>query len=359
MTLPSSGPISISQIAAEFGGTAPHSLSEYYGVATGVPSSGTIDLADFYGTSNTITLQVLMVGGGGAGGRGLNEAEEGEMYTGGGGAGGEVNAFTLTASGSDASGVTFSLRAGRGAPAGTSELGAETRLSWDVYSGQFSQTGGWRVFTVDSEEDMKSYLHIQGGGGQGGDNNAYTGAGGASNYGSGRTSGATRPTQYTGGVTVSGGNAGGVPNYGAGGGAGYSSGSNASTSTYSIGGAGGAGVTNTITGSSVVYGGGGGGGGCDVFNPVRSSGGSGGGGAGGSFIHTPVAGTDGLGGGGGGAGARTTGSWEEGGRGGGGCVYISSSVNPSSSSGVTITGSGPYLIALTAGASDATGSFTI
>ena len=30
MTLPSSGAITIAQIAAEFGGVAPHSLSEYY-----------------------------------------------------------------------------------------------------------------------------------------------------------------------------------------------------------------------------------------------------------------------------------------------------------------------------------------
>lgn len=51
MALQSSGAISLSQIAAEFGGSTPHSLSEYYGVASGVPASGTIDFADFYGTS--------------------------------------------------------------------------------------------------------------------------------------------------------------------------------------------------------------------------------------------------------------------------------------------------------------------
>ena len=355
MALQSSGSISISQIASEFGGSTPHSLSEYYGDG-GVPSSGALSISDFYGTSNTVTLQVLLVGGGGAGGRGLNEDEEGELYTGGGGAGGQVLPFTLTASPSDASGVTFSITAGRGRAQGSSSLGGTSRLTWNVYSGEFTQSGGWRSFVADDEEGLDTTIWAQGGGGQGGGNNAFEGAGGASDYGSGRTSGASRNSIYS---AVSGGNAGGVPNYAAGGGAGYSAGSNASTSQYVNGPAGGAGFTSTITGSSVVYGGGGGGGGCDVFNPVRSSGGSGGGGAGGSFIHTPVAGTDGLGGGGGGAGARTTGSWEEGGRGGGGCVYISSSVNPSSSSGVTITGSGPYLIALTAGASDATGSFTI
>lgn len=56
MALQSSGQISLSQIAAEFGGSAPHSLSEYYGAASGVPASGQIKLAaDFYGTANSFT----------------------------------------------------------------------------------------------------------------------------------------------------------------------------------------------------------------------------------------------------------------------------------------------------------------
>ena len=56
MALPSSGAISIGNIATEFGGSQPHSLSEYYRNGsfvtsnnTNVPTSGTIDLADFYG----------------------------------------------------------------------------------------------------------------------------------------------------------------------------------------------------------------------------------------------------------------------------------------------------------------------
>jgi len=51
MALPSSGPLSINDIAVEFGGSAPHSLSEYYGVATGIPASGTIAIDDFYGAA--------------------------------------------------------------------------------------------------------------------------------------------------------------------------------------------------------------------------------------------------------------------------------------------------------------------
>ncbi len=60
MTLPASGTITLSQIAAEFGGTAPHNLTEYYRGGTyvantpansGIPTSGAIKLTDFYGAS--------------------------------------------------------------------------------------------------------------------------------------------------------------------------------------------------------------------------------------------------------------------------------------------------------------------
>ena len=50
MALQSSGQIKLSEIAAEFGGSAPHALSEYYGSDT-VPSSGQISFSNFYGTS--------------------------------------------------------------------------------------------------------------------------------------------------------------------------------------------------------------------------------------------------------------------------------------------------------------------
>jgi hypothetical protein len=49
--LQSSGPISLLDIANAFGGSAPHSLSEYYGVAGGIPGSGSISLGNFYGAS--------------------------------------------------------------------------------------------------------------------------------------------------------------------------------------------------------------------------------------------------------------------------------------------------------------------
>jgi len=54
MPLQSSGPISLSDIAQEFDNGSPYSLSEFYGVAPGIPSSGTIRMSHFYGASNTI-----------------------------------------------------------------------------------------------------------------------------------------------------------------------------------------------------------------------------------------------------------------------------------------------------------------
>ena len=53
MALQESGSISLLDIAYEFDDAAPHSLSEFYGVATGVPTSGEITLADFYGVSSS------------------------------------------------------------------------------------------------------------------------------------------------------------------------------------------------------------------------------------------------------------------------------------------------------------------
>lgn len=51
MPLQSSGAISLADVQTEFGGSNPIGINEYYGVAAGVPASGTISLANFYGKS--------------------------------------------------------------------------------------------------------------------------------------------------------------------------------------------------------------------------------------------------------------------------------------------------------------------
>lgn len=67
MAIPSSGAISLSTIQTEFGGSNPISLSEYYaggglvppgttGTYGAVPSSGTISVRNFYGTSAVVIV---------------------------------------------------------------------------------------------------------------------------------------------------------------------------------------------------------------------------------------------------------------------------------------------------------------
>jgi hypothetical protein len=89
MPLPESGPLSIQQIATEFGGAAPHSLSEYYaggpyvpagttGINGPIPSSGQIKISDFYGAPVEYALFYVTAGWFG------NYTEPGDVYPSGG-----------------------------------------------------------------------------------------------------------------------------------------------------------------------------------------------------------------------------------------------------------------------------------
>lgn len=74
MTLPTSGPISLADIAGEFGGSTPHSLNEYYkggGLVhpsasdpNGIPVSSTIDFQDFYGSAQYVAPTTRIISGG-------------------------------------------------------------------------------------------------------------------------------------------------------------------------------------------------------------------------------------------------------------------------------------------------------
>ena len=79
MTLPASGAISINSLVGEYGGSAPHSLSEYYKGGSlvanhsnnaNVPTSGTISLSNFHGQSNTSPIDNTYVINGVSGTRG-------------------------------------------------------------------------------------------------------------------------------------------------------------------------------------------------------------------------------------------------------------------------------------------------
>jgi hypothetical protein len=107
MAVQSSGEISIQDIVDEFGGTAPHSLSEYYG-SDSVPSSGEISISDFYGTSNcytagTATTLYSHSSGLGVGGVGENFYRTLEEYT-------APKCGTYNLSGSASAGYTYSTK---------------------------------------------------------------------------------------------------------------------------------------------------------------------------------------------------------------------------------------------------------
>ncbi len=108
MALQSSGQIKLSEIAAEFGGSEPHALSEYHDKGN-APASGEIQLAaDFYGTSDftPYTIAYLAIAGGASG-----AAKYTGQGAGGGGAGGRLTG-NLTEIASAGSVITITVGGG-------------------------------------------------------------------------------------------------------------------------------------------------------------------------------------------------------------------------------------------------------
>ena len=73
MAVTGSAPISITDLVTEFGGSAPHSLTEYYrggslvpdtATNASVPTSGAISLTDFFGSSSVTAWSTTMTVGG-------------------------------------------------------------------------------------------------------------------------------------------------------------------------------------------------------------------------------------------------------------------------------------------------------
>lgn len=200
MPLQTSGAISLLDIANEFGGSTPHSINEYYGVASGVPSSGAIDFADFYGTSNTVSIQYLIVAGGGSAGS--------PSGVGGGGGAGGLLSGTQVVSGGASGNITVG---GATAPTSTEFRYNGGNSSWSA-TGMTTKTaigggygGGWNS-TVGS-----GYENGANGGSGGGTRTTST----AQNPGTG-TSGqghdGNRGIQWgRAGSSGSGGGAGGAP----------------------------------------------------------------------------------------------------------------------------------------------------
>jgi hypothetical protein len=129
MPIKNSGNISLTEIANEFGGNIPHSLSEYYrggafvsngSVNSRIPQNGGIKFSDFYGSSKAKTIIYQIIGGGGCGGFG--QADRGEEFRGtfgssGGGSsiiGPSLNVFASGGSGGTNCGLNRNTPGGNG-----------------------------------------------------------------------------------------------------------------------------------------------------------------------------------------------------------------------------------------------------
>lgn len=287
----------------------------------GVPTGGALDstsvsgyrihtftasTTNFINYINNLSIEYLVIAGGGAGG----------SAGGGGGAGGyktnvpgqpsganssTLGAFTLPGT---SSGTTYTITVGAGGSVNSGNPGGQGGLS------SISGSGITDITTVGG-----------GGGGSYLGSLSPTNGGSAGGQASGNGSAASATANQ--GTTGSGGSGGtGVTTGGGGGGAG----SAGSTGTSSAGGSGGGGLNNNITGTSVTRGGGGAGGG-DNRNPgtAGGTGGSGGGGQGNQTANSGQGdqGEDGKGAGGGGGSISSGGDHDvSGGDGGDGIVII-------------------------------------
>ena len=243
MAIPSSGQISLTDIQAEFGGSNPAGLSEYYkggtyvdfnDFAPNVPTSGPISLSDFYGAQrvnlicntytsdinvtlpSTLTGQLMIVALGGGGGGGGNDAgtpgypgyagkivtanvaanpgDVVSIYIGGGGGGGADGAIATPGYGGSSSAGYYGGTGGASGGSGTSGSG-----------------GGGGAATVLMVSGVLQ-LAAAGGGGGGGAGNGPAGKPNNNNPG-------TNGTIYGGGGQPKGGDGGG----GGGGGGGANS----------------------------------------------------------------------------------------------------------------------------------------
>lgn len=164
--------LSFSEIATFWGGSTPHSLSEYYANGSNVfsgaedeagndiPSSGALSFSDFYSTHTTTTggttnftssgtytiplgvstLTVTLYGGGGQGGEG---DESGAGGGGGGGGSGGIVQGTLTVSNNiqgSPTAQTISVQVGIGGQASSSRASGGNSII--TYNGQSTRAGG-------------------------------------------------------------------------------------------------------------------------------------------------------------------------------------------------------------------------
>jgi len=272
-----------------------------------INTSGTVIPAGI--TAPSITVDYLVIAGGGAGGH----------VGGGGGAGGYLNSYGGEASGGNSTtlvalnlslNTTYTVIVGAGGATGTSSGNAD-----DGNDSKFGIVGS-EIIAIGGGGGAKSSSNANPGGGSGGgggsNTNSQTGAAGTTNQGSAGGDNYTLWPYTAGG----GGGAGGAGNNGSG-----------------TGGNGGAGLSSSITGIATIRAGGGGG--CAQQSQPGGTGGTGGGGNGTGDSTQGGAGTVNTGSGGGGGGYVGTGG--DGGAGGSGIIIlrVSSTTTATFTAGVT------------------------
>ena len=292
------------------------STFDLYGIKSGAPQALGGDLVTtdgnyWYHTFRTtgsfslinqkpLTVDYLVVAGGGGGGGLGNGVNGGYPGAGGGGAGGyrtSIGSTTLNLSSSE----SYTVVVGAGGTGKTGTGGAGSSGTNSVFS------------TITST----------GGGGGNSQGQAGTVPSGGSGGGAGTQGNDTGGLGNTPSTSPSQGNNGGshTTGDGASGGGGASAAGSANSGLN--GGAGGAGTANSISGSSVTYAGGGGGG--SYSGGSGGAGGAGGGGAGNTYnsgVNVAASGTANTGGGGGGAAMSSPTVGLTGGNGGSGIVIV-------------------------------------
>lgn len=240
MALQNSGRLTFSNIVAEFGGSPPHKLSEYYAKAVGVPASGRLAMSVFYGKSFT---RYHTLGGGGS-----------------------VNIQSFLAGQGQTRGIAYITLTGHRV--------ADSTSTYAILTGNLS---GFDAVYLTINGGV--YVFGRGGnGGNGGWNDYNWGGGGANGAVGGHAIHASSPIRITNNGVISGGGGGGGGGTGKAGkyGGGKAGGGGGGGAPYGIGGSQGSGTktTNGNGGNASLTGGGRAG---SSWSDQNQSGGAGGG----------------------------------------------------------------------------------
>ncbi len=229
MALQGSGQITLGEIAAEYGGSAPHALSEYHDKGN-APASGEIQIAaDFYGTSNIFNYTIssntsnlnmrsgaVSAGWGGSSPLYVTINSGVTVYS------GSTGSYAMVIDGSYPGGVTLTNNGtilGKGGDGGRGSSSHHNGCGWGQSSVYHGASGGPALQISSAVTIVNANGRISGGGGGGGMGGQYQhyglhsggGGGGIGNGAGGVTQGGS--TAPSGTLTSAGGGGGYVTAY--------------------------------------------------------------------------------------------------------------------------------------------------